>query len=124
MIEIPVSYGEIVDKISILNVKRKNITSENKIIKVKKELEFLKKKYNVFKIPQVDNLLEKLIKINSELWYYEDEIRKSIKNSDNEKIIEFSVKICRTNDLRFSLKEEINKILNSDIEEVKEHVEY
>ena len=76
LINTPISLGELVDKISILIIKQKNITDETKLDHVKKELDFLQKTLmNYVQQEEINNYLENLININSKLWNIEDDIR-------------------------------------------------
>ena len=76
LINTPISLGELVDKISILIIKEKNITDETKLDHVKKELNFLKKTLmNYVQQEEINTYLENLININSKLWNIEDDIR-------------------------------------------------
>ena len=76
LINTPISLGELVDKISILIIKQKNINDESKLDHVKKELDFLRKTLmNYIKQEEINDYLENLININSKLWNIEDEIR-------------------------------------------------
>jgi hypothetical protein len=124
MIEIKTSYGELVDKLSILKVKQKMISNEEKLKKIVKELEYVSKHYDSFKDDFVEKKLLELFETNEKLWGYEDRIRRAIKENNFDKIIECSMLICRTNDYRFELKNEINNHLNSSLFEVKEHIKY
>lgn len=126
MITIPVSIGELIDKLSILHVKKLKISNLEKLELVNKEFELL---YNMSSIylnePQIQDLYHKLVDTNSKLWDIEDKLRvlESISEWKDE-FIELARKVYFTNDERFSLKNEINKITNSEIREVKEYVEY
>jgi hypothetical protein len=126
MITIPVSIGELIDKLSILQVKKLKISNSEKLELVNKEFELL---YNMSSIylneTQIQDLYHKLVDTNSKLWDIEDKLRvlESISEWKDE-FIELARKVYFTNDERFSLKNEINKITNSEIREVKEYVEY
>lgn len=122
MIEIYVSIGEILDRISILKIKKEKILDKNKLEKINIELNELEKKvvYDNFLEIKFKNLLE----VNKNIWEYEDLIRKSIKNNNFDAIIKNAILICRNNDLRFEIKKEINEKNNSAIQEVKQHIVY
>lgn len=126
MIHVPVSVGELIDKLSILQVKKTKISNEEKLEYINKEFEFLynlsSEYLNDFKI---ESLYHDLVKINLELWEIEDKIRILEKNSifDNE-FIELARNVYFTNDRRFEVKNLINNFTNSEIREVKEYVEY
>lgn len=126
MIYTPVSVGELIDKLSILQVKKTKITNEEKLDYINKEFELL---YNLssvyFDNKQLETLYHILVKTNSKLWDIEDQLRilESEKKFDNE-FVELARNVYFTNDERFSLKNQINKITDSEIREVKEYIEY
>ena len=126
MIYTPVSVGELIDKLSILQVKKTKITNEEKLDYINKEFELL---YNLSSVylndKQLETLYHILVKTNSKLWGIEDKLRvlESEKNFGDE-FIELARKVYFTNDERFRLKNEINLITDSEIREVKEYVKY
>lgn len=124
MLKVAVSHGELVDKYSILKVKKKNIKDSEKLKKITTEMLQVEEIINTFLNNFVEEKLNKLEEVNSELWSYEDIIRKAIRDKNEKEILNCSLMICRTNDLRFEIKKEINEYLNSDIHEVKEHIQY
>ena len=126
IINIPVSLGELVDKISILQIKRKNIRDKEKEKLINKELSLLKK---TLKNSLNDNLIKKyldeLIKINSKLWRIEDDLREhERKKIFDQKFIELARSVYLTNDKRSHVKLEINKKFGSQIIEVKSYKKY
>lgn len=127
-IKIEVSIGELLDKISILLIKKKKINDSKKLIEVDRELKFLEIHSEAIRTQDTvnyDKFLEKLILINSKLWKIEDEIRILEKNSDFDKdFIKLAREVYFTNDERFSCKNEINSFFGSEINEVKEYVNY
>jgi hypothetical protein len=126
MITIPVSVGELIDKLSILRVKQTKITNSEKLTYVNKEFELL---YNFSSVyvnnEEISNLYHKLVEINSKLWDIEDKLR-VLENEENfeSEFIELARSVYYTNDKRFVLKNEINERTSSEIREVKEYVEY
>lgn len=126
MITIPVSVGELIDKLSILHVKKIKINNTEKLSHVNKEFELL---YNFSSVylnnEEISKLYHELVDTNSKLWEIEDMLRviETEKNFDS-KFIELSRSVYHTNDKRFSLKNEINERTSSEIREVKEYVEY
>jgi hypothetical protein len=126
MIYIPVSVGELIDKLSILQVKKNKISNEEKLILVNKEFELL---YNLSSVyldsNEIETLYHQLCEVNEKLWDVEDELRiletKKLFDLD---FIEIARKVYFTNDERFRLKNEINLITDSEIREVKEYVKY
>ena len=126
MIYTPVSVGELIDKLSILQVKKTKITNEEKLEYINKEFELL---YNLSSVyldnKQLETLYHILVKTNSKLWDIEDKLRvlESEKRFDEE-FVELARNVYFTNDERFSLKNQINKITDSEIREIKEYIEY
>ena len=126
LINTPISLGELVDKISILIIKQKNITDETKLDHVKKELDFLQKKLmNYVKQEEINNYLENLININSKLWNIEDDIREcERKKLFDQTFIDLARSVYFTNDERAKVKNDINKSFGSELVEVKSYEEY
>ena len=126
LINTPISLGELVDKISILIIKQKNITDETKLDHVKKELDFLQKTLiNYVQQEEIHNYLEKLININSKLWNIEDDIREcERKKLFDQTFIDLARSVYFTNDERAKVKNDINKAFGSVLVEVKSYEEY
>ena len=126
LINTPISLGELVDKISILIIKQKNITDEAKLDHVKKELDFLQKTLmNYVQQEEINNFLENLININSKLWNIEDDIREcERKKSFDQTFIDLARSVYFTNDERAKVKNDINKTFGSELVEVKSYEEY
>ncbi len=126
-VNIPVSLGELLDKISILEIKKKKIQNESKLKNIKKELIGLRNvldKLNI-DLSQTDDLYKDLYEINLSLWEIEDSIRVLEKNKDFEKqFIDLARSVYITNDKRFEVKNEINKIFNSEYVEEKSYEDY
>ena len=126
MIYTPISTGELIDKLSILHVKQTKITNEEKLEYINKEFELL---YNLSSSyldnSEIETLYHQLVEINSKLWDIEDRLRviETEKRFEGE-FVDYARKVYFTNDERFRLKNEINKISNSEIREVKEYVKY
>jgi len=126
-VNIPISLGELLDKISILEIKNKKILNESKILNIKKELNGLKKVLDELNInlSETNSLYNKLYKINLTLWEIEDSIRVLEKNEDfGEKFIELARAVYITNDQRFEVKNDINKLFNSEYVEEKSYEDY
>ena len=126
MVSIPVSVGEMIDKLSILQVKKIKVTDEDKLEFINKEFELL---YN-FSSEYLNNLeieliYSKLILVNTNLWDIEDKLRilEKEKKFDTE-FIASARKVYFTNDERFRLKNEINLLTSSEIREIKDYVKY
>ena len=126
LINTPISLGELVDKISILIIKQKNITDETKLDHVKKELDFLQKTLmNYVQQEEINNYLENLININSKLWNIEDDIREcERKKMFDQTFIDLARSVYFTNDERAKVKNDINKTFGSELVEVKSYEEY
>tara|TARA_B100001750_G_scaffold222006_1_gene211047 strand:- start:401 stop:808 length:408 start_codon:yes stop_codon:yes gene_type:complete len=122
-----ISAGELLDKISILEIKLKEVKDKSDQEEIKKEYTMLKEIQNssLEANDKIDNLFKSLKEVNSELWKSEDVTRMCEKNKDfGEKFIKTSRSIYFTNDKRARIKSEINKILGSNIREVKQHPDY
>ena len=126
LINTPISLGELVDKISILIIKQKNIIDESKLDHVKKELDFLQKTLmNYVQQEEINNYLENLININSKLWNIEDDIREcERKKLFDQTFIDLARSVYFTNDERAKVKNDINKTFGSELVEVKSYEEY
>ena len=126
LINTPISLGELVDKISILIIKQKNITDKSKLDHVKKELDFLQKTLmNYIQKQKINDFLENLININSKLWNIEDDIRECERNKlFDQKFIDLARSVYFTNDERAKVKNDINKKFGSELVEVKSYEEY
>ena len=126
LINTPVSLGELLDKISILIIKEKNIVDTQKQYHIKKELEILNKTLeNSISRSQAKEYIEKLIEINSELWFNEDDIRDcERKKQFDQKFIDLARAIYIKNDRRSEIKLEINKKFGSELVEVKSYEKY
>ena len=126
LINTPISLGELVDKISILIIKQKNITDETKLDHVKKELDFLQNTLmNYVQQEEINTYLENLININSKLWNIEDDIREcERKKLFDQTFIDLARSVYFTNDERAKVKNDINKTFGSELVEVKSYEEY
>ena len=122
-----ISAGELLDKISILEIKIEKIKNENDQKEIKKEHEILKKIQNS-SINMNDKIIKlaKLIKeINQKLWEVEDQLRICEKNKDfGENFIRLARDVYFNNDKRAKIKSDINEILSSNIKEIKQYVKY
>lgn len=125
-IEVPVSVGELLDKLSIIHIKKKKISDLNKLTYVDKEFKILDNICGKFLVEEKPIFLyNELIKINEKLWDIEDRIRslEDQKKFDSE-FIEVARSVYFTNDERFRIKNELNFYFNSDLVEVKQYKEY
>ena len=126
IINTPISLGELVDKISILHIKNKNIKDDEKLKLIREELKLLTITLDGhLKKNDIQEFLDALIKINSELWVIEDEIRDCERSKKfDEKFISLARSVYITNDKRSEIKLDINKKFGSEIVEVKSYEEY
>jgi hypothetical protein len=119
-----ISAGELVDKITILEIKKLKIRNKDKLIEVEKELLSLNKTMSKFindssKISKFKNDLKN---INLKLWDIEDDKRSAEKNNDfGEKFIKLARNVYKFNDERAKIKLSINNVLGSNIKEVKSY---
>lgn len=126
MTQIPVSVGELIDKLSILYIKQTMISDNSKLEFINKEFELL---YNYSSSYLNDekllDLYHQLVDVNTTLWKIEDELRiiESQKIFDN-KFIELSRLVYKNNDIRFTIKNTINQLTNSEMQEQKDYVNY
>ena len=127
IIHVPVSPGEVLDKITILEIKSERIADADKLANVKRELELLQASWreHVDEDETVRRIHAEMKAINEELWEIEDDIR------DKEKAREFDevfIKLARavyvTNDKRANAKKELNLYLGSEIVEEKSYQDY
>ena len=126
IINTPVSLGELVDKISILQIKNINIKDDEKLKLIRQELDLLNQTLNKhIKKNDIQNYLDSLIEINSKLWVIEDDIRDCERNKKfDQTFIDLARSVYFTNDKRSEVKLEINKKFGSKIIEVKSYEEY
>ena len=126
LINTPISLGELVDKISILMIKKKNISDSIKLQHVNKELEFLQKTLKKYiSEEEINEFLLKLVNINSKLWDIEDDIREcERKKLFDQTFIDLARSVYFTNDERAKVKNDINKTFGSELVEVKSYEEY
>ena len=124
---VEVSVGELLDKISILEIKKEKIKDSESLKFIEKEYLILKEQLNknIKQNDKLDELFQSLKKINMTLWGKEDEKRSCEKNSDfSDKFIKVSRDIHFLNDERSKVKLEINKITGSLIREIKQYTSY
>ena len=124
---VEVSVGELLDKLSILEIKKAKVKDHKKLNFINSEYNILKEQMN--KNLKTDEKLTKLFQslkeINSKLWVIEDNKRLCEKNSDfGEKFIQLSRDVHFLNDDRAKIKLEINELTGSKIKEIKEYTDY
>jgi len=124
---VEVSVGELLDKISILEIKKEKIKDSEKLKFINDEYEILKDQLdkNVKSDEKIDKLFQSLKEINTKLWIIEDDKRLCEKNSDfSEKFIKLSRDVHFLNDDRSKIKLEINHHTGSKIKEIKKYTTY
>ena len=123
---IEVSNGEILDKFSILKIKLANITDYDKIKNVEKEIEIIEPMFNsICKDLKIKDLFEMLLEVNKKLWGIEDNIRQHEREKNfDEEFIQLARNVYITNDIRATIKKEINLLSNSNIVEEKSYEKY
>ena len=122
-----VSAGELLDKLSILEIKLNKIKDPTLLQEIKKEYTTLTetKNNNINSSNEIDILYNNLKETNEKLWKIENEKRLCEKNSDfTDKFIQLARNVYIANDKRSKIKLEINKILDSNIQEVKQYTQY
>ena len=124
---VEVSVGELLDKISILEIKKDKVKDEEKLKFIINEHEILKEQLdkNIKADEKINKLYQSLKEINAKLWVIEDDKRQCEKESDfGEKFIKLSRDVHFLNDDRATIKLEINNHTGSKIKEIKEYTKY
>ena len=119
-----ISAGELVDKITILKIKKEKISNKEKLVEIKKELVSLTNTFNksIKKNINLETLTKELENVNLKLWDIEDKIRESEKKQGfGKEFIELARNVYKFNDERAKIKLKINEALGSNIKEVKSY---
>ena len=127
MIKVVLSVGELIDKITILQLKMKFIKNKEQLNNVKNELKTLKPllKENNLETPKINKLLTELYEVNLKLWKIEDKIRDKERQSDfSDEFISLARSVYYTNDKRADIKKKINFISGSELIEEKSYAKY
>ena len=127
VINVPISWGDLVDKITILEIKMDRIHDEKKRDNIDKELQALKIVFDQgCKCPEkIKQVKAKLRGVNEQLWDIEDDIRKCEREKDfSQRFIDLARSVYMSNDRRAALKREINFILKSELLEEKSYEDY
>ena len=122
-----ISPGELLDKISILEIKLEKIKDKNSQEVIKKEYKTLKEIQtdSIKMMDKIKNLFQSVKNVNIKLWDVEDKLRIYEKNRDfGKNFIELAREVYFKNDERAKLKNEINEILESNIREIKQYINY
>jgi len=127
IIHVPVSPGEVLDKITILEIKSERISDAEKLVNVKRELSLLQSAWqqSVDEDETVRRIHSKLKSINENLWEIEDDIRDKERAKEFDQVfIDLARSVYVTNDLRANAKKELNVYLGSEIVEEKSYQDY
>ena len=119
-----ISAGELVDKITILKIKKEKITNKEKLVEIKKELDSLTNTFNksIKKNINLETLTKELENVNLKLWNIEDKKRELEKKQEfGKEFIELARNVYKFNDERAKIKLKINEALGSNIKEVKSY---
>ena len=122
-----ISAGELLDKISILEIKLEKIKDKNSQEEIKKEYKILKEIQNssIKYEDRIKNLINSIKEVNIKLWDAEDKLRICEKNKDfGKKFIGLARKVYFNNDKRSKIKSEMNRILRSNVKEIKQYINY
>ena len=122
-----ISPGELLDKISILEIKLEKVKDKDRQKKIKNEYDILKKVQNssIEMSDKIKDLYRSVSNVNIKLWDIEDKIRICEQNKDfGKNFIELARGVYFNNDKRAKLKNEINEILKSNIREIKQYDNY
>ena len=122
-----ISPGELLDKISILEIKLEKVKDKDRQKRIKNEYDILKKVQNssIEMSDKIKDLYRSVSNVNIKLWDIEDKIRICEQNKDfGKNFIELARGVYFNNDKRAELKNEINEILKSNIREIKQFVDY
>jgi hypothetical protein len=122
-ITIPVSVGELIDKLTILKIKTEKITDKEKLKHIVTEYDALEQKAkDLLTHESISLIFAELEIVNKKLWVVEDLIRKKEKNNEfDQEFVELARSVYITNDMRFELKNKINELTNSQIKEQKSY---
>ena len=127
LITVPVSFGEVVDKITILEIKSERIHDPDKVANVRHELDLLERTWTDATRGKADvsDARARLKAVNEELWEIEDDIRvKESQKTFDEKFVGLARSVYVTNDRRANIKKEINLALGSELVEEKSYEDY
>ena len=122
-----ISPGELLDKLSILEIKLEKIKDKNSLDEIDKEYKMLKnaQNSNIEITDKIEKLFKEIKEVNTNLWDIEDKLRICEKNKDfGKNFTELARKVYLNNDKRSKIKLQINKILGSNIREIKQYVNY
>ncbi len=127
LVNTPISVGELVDKVTILEIKTRTISDPAKLANVRRELDLLTECLRNLDLPapELDGLQAELVAVNQELWRIEDEIRLCERDRDfGDRFVALARAVYTTNDRRFAIKRRINALAGSEIVEEKSYEPY
>ncbi len=125
IVKVPVSIGELMDKMTILSIKTRNISDPGKLQNIRKELDFLTETCVKNDLDFKHSLVTELESVNEKLWKTEDDIREKERSKEfDEVFIELARSVYRVNDERFSVKSKINQTFGSVLAEEKSYEDY
>ncbi len=126
-VKIEVGAGELIDKITILQIKSDRVTDPDKLVNIRHELGVLTKTRGeqLEETDELARLADELKQINEKIWQVEDDIRDRESEKDfGERFIELARSVYKTNDRRAAVKKQINLLTGSDIIEEKSYTDY
>jgi hypothetical protein len=127
VVRIPVSWGELFDKLTILEIKQARIDDQRKLVNIDRELAALRDVCSDSVLPgaPLEELIDELRRTNEKLWQIEDDIRDCERRKDfSAGFIELARSVYKTNDKRAELKLKINRLLGSELIEEKSYEAY
>lgn len=127
LVQVPVSWGEMLDKITILEIKSEQIKDAGKLMNIRRELEELcRTRDELIVMPdEVKAMVAELKHINQKLWVVEDDLRECERKKDfGARFVELARAVYYTNDERAAVKREINEALGSALVEEKSYAAY
>lgn len=125
--KIDVSVGELLDKITILEIKSERIADEAKLVNVRRELEILRRTWADSPLSSRDlgDRVARLKQVNEALWDIEDQIRRKERDrAFDDEFVALARSVYQRNDVRAAIKREINELVGSELVEEKSYVEY
>ena len=127
VVKIPVSWGELFDKLTILEIKQARIDNQQKLANINKELEALRQVCSDHQLPEesLQEVIDDLRRTNESLWEIEDDIRSCERNKDfSDAFVTLARAVYKTNDRRAEIKLRINQLLGSELIEEKSYEAY
>ena len=124
---VEISPGELIDKITILEIKLRKIANEAQLVNIRLEYEILLKVYRdgIVETARLRALVDRLRDTNAAIWSIEDDIRDQERNKTfGADFVAIARSVYRTNDIRAAIKREINELLDSSIVEEKSYTAY